>query len=204
MNMDPNLSAMMTHLAELAIPSATATIYNKVEAIIKGKATEQTVNELRQIINDLIKERNDLVGIAQAYEQELVAQQISDDNIQYIIDSVLPVLKVFVEKMPDDNDEKAARKEQAEEALDIIEQLLSVDMLTVLQVLGFNYKKAIGEPLTIVLQKLITSISRPDPQLAAENNRLNLQTSLALATIAQDEEAAERLKRVLTVWRATN
>lgn len=203
MNIDPNLAAAMAHLAELAIPSATATIYTKVETITKGKATEQAVNELRQIINDLIKERNDLVGIAQTYEQELVAQRISDKDIKYIIDSVLPVLKIFVDKMPDADEEKAAQKERAEEALDVIEQLLSVDMLTVLQLLGFNYKRAIGEPLTLVLQKLITSISRPDPQLAAETNRLNLETSLALATIAQDEEASERLKQVLGVWRAT-
>lgn len=193
----------MAHLAELAIPSATATIYTKVEAITKGKATEQTVNESKQIINDLIKERNDLVAIAQTYEQELVAQRISDKDIKYIIDSVLPVLKIFVEKMPASGT-AAAQKAQAEEAIDILEQLLSVDMLTVLQLLGFNYKRAIGEPLTLLLQKLITSISRPDPQLAAENNRLNLETSLAMANIAQDEEASERLKRVLGVWRAVD
>jgi hypothetical protein len=203
MNIDPNLAAAMAHLAELAIPSATATIYTKVEAITKGKATEQTVNELKQIINDLIKERNDLVAIAQTYEQELVAQRISDKDIKYIIDSVLPVLKIFVEKMPASGT-AAAQKAQAEEAIDILEQLLSVDMLTVLQLLGFNYKRAIGEPLTLLLQKLITSISRPDPQLAAENNRLNLETSLALANIAQDEEATERLRRVLGIWRAVD
>ena len=203
MNIDPNLAAVMAHLAELAIPSATATIYTKVEAITKGKATEQTVNELKQIINDLIKERNDLVAIAQTYEQELVAQRISDKDIKYIIDSVLPVLKIFVEKMPASST-AAAQKAQAEEAIDILEQLLSVDMLTVLQLLGFNYKRAIGEPLTLLLQKLITSISRPDPQLIAENNRLNLETSLALANIAQDEKASERLKQVLGVWRASD
>lgn len=203
MNIDPTLAAVMAHLAELAIPSATATIYTKVEAITKGKATEQTVNELKQIINDLIKERNDLVAIAQTYEQELIAQRISDKDIKYIIDSVLPVLKIFVEKMPASGT-AAAQKAQAEEAISILEQLLSVDMLTVLQLLGFNYKRAIGEPLTLLLQKLITSLSRPDPQLAAENNRLHLETSLALANIAQDEEASERLRRVLGVWRAVD
>ena len=74
MPLDPNVAAMMTHLAELAIPSATATFYNKVETITKGRANEQTVNELKQVINDLIKERNDLVAIAQACEQELLGQ----------------------------------------------------------------------------------------------------------------------------------
>jgi len=34
-----------------------------------------------------------LVQIAQAYEQEFVAQQISQEDIEYITDSFIPVLK---------------------------------------------------------------------------------------------------------------
>lgn len=198
MGIDPALATMMAHLAELAIPSMTASIYTKVETITKGKANEQTVNELKQVINDLVKDRNDLVAIAQAYEQELVGQRLQDKDIKYIIDSVLPVLRDLVDKMP-----AGAQQAQAEEALGFLEQLLSVEMLTVLQLVGFNYKRAIGEPLTLVLQKYITSLGRPDPQLEAENNRLNLEASVALANIAQDGEATERLKQVMTVWRGT-
>lgn len=200
MGIDPALATMMAHLAQLAIPSATATIYTKVETITKGKANEQTINELKQIINDLVHERNDLVAIAQAYEQELVGQRLQDKDIKYIIDSVLPVLKDLVDKMPTTDTQKA----QAEETLDILTRLLSVEMLTVLQLVGFNYKRAIGEPLTLVLQKLISSLSRPDPQFEAENNRLNLETSLALANIALDDEATERLKQMMAVWRGTS
>jgi hypothetical protein len=74
-------------------------------------------------------------------------------------------------------------------------------MLTVLQLVGFNYKRAIGEPLTLVFEKLMTSMGRPDPLLQAENNRLYLEANVSLTNIAQDAEATERLKQVMALWR---
>ena len=41
--------------------------------------------------------------------------------------------------------------------LEQIKSLLSVETLTIMQLLGFNYKRAIGEPLTLLLQKTIES-----------------------------------------------
>lgn len=199
MNVDPNLAAMMSHLAELAIPSVTNAIYSKVDAITRGKANEQTVNELRQIINDLIKERNDLVGIAQAFEQELVAQRMSDKDIEYIIDTVVPVLKQLVENMDQSGNSEVAQR--TEEGIDLLAPLLSVKTLTVLQLLGFNYKRAVGEPLTLLVQRLIMSQMRPDPQTKAETERIGVEANHTLLQIAQDEEAAERLRRVLIDWR---
>lgn len=197
MGIDPALATMAAHLAELAIPSATATIYNQVQKITAGKANEQTINELKQIINDLINERNDLVAIAQAYEQELVGQRLQDKDIQYIIDSVLPVLSDLVDEMTE-----GTSKVQAEEALAVVERLLSVEMLTVLQLIGFNYRRAIGEPLTLLLQKLITARIPADPAVAAETERLNAETATGLLSISQDEAATERFKEVLRVWRS--
>jgi len=54
-----------------------------------------------------------------------------------------------------------------------------------MQLLGFNYKRAIGEPLTVLLQKLIESKVPSNP---AEEQRANL---LALEII-KDPEASKR------------
>ncbi len=197
MGIDPALASMATHLAELAIPSMTASIYTKVETITKGRANEQTVNELKQVITDLVKDRNDLVAIAQSFEQELIGQRLQDKDIKYIIDSVIPVLRDLVDKMPTTE----ASKAQAEETLDILTRLLSVEMLTVLQLIGFNYKRAIGEPLTLLIQRLIGSQMREDQQSATEGRRVGMELDLAMLQIAQDEEAAERLKQLLAIWR---
>ena len=66
-----------------------------------------------------------------------------------------------------------------------IKKILSVETLTIMQLIGFNYKKAIGEPLTLLLKKAIESKIPTDAQT-------NANYILAMARIAQDEEATKR------------
>ena len=54
-----------------------------------------------------------------------------------------------------------------------------------MQLLGFNYKRAIGEPLTVLLQKIIESKIPTD-------STMNSKWALALANIALDEAATKR------------
>jgi len=136
----------------------------------------------------------------QAFEQELVAQRLSEDDICYIIDSVIPVLKKLIEQTAAAGGDTEAAKKMGD-ALDLLEPILSVETLTVLQLVGFNIKKAIGEPLTLFMQKLISSKFPMDQQAIPETNRLNAELNINLLKITQDAEASERLKRVLRVWR---
>ncbi len=43
-----------------------------------------------------------------------------------------------------------------------IKELISVDTLKTMQLLGFNYKSAIGEPLTQICANVINSLARKD------------------------------------------
>lgn len=54
-----------------------------------------------------------------------------------------------------------------------------------MQLLGFNYKQAIGEPLTLLLRKTIES------NIPADSTS-NSKWALALATLAQDKAATKR------------
>jgi hypothetical protein len=69
-------------------------------------------------------------------------------------------------------------------------------MLTVLQVVGFNFKKAIGEPLTLLLQKFITSKVPANPQNNLEYNKLLMTFNIELLKVAQDKNASDRLERL--------
>jgi hypothetical protein len=60
----------------------------------------------------------------------------------------------------------------------------------VLQLLGFNFRKAIGEPMTELVSKLILSKAQADPTLTLELNRLYLDVAL-------DPEAHSRLTSML-------
>ena len=81
-------------------------------------------------------------------------------------------------------------------AIDSLAPLLSVEMITVLQLVGFNFKKAIGEPLTLLLQKLITSQAPIDKQSNLEHTKLALTCSTEILKVAQDKDASERLEQL--------
>lgn len=91
-----------------------------------------------EIINELISEREEAIRIAQAYKSELDRIEISDENIQHLnntVGRVLEILKVMAPNTPLETYEQ-------------IKELINVDTLKAIQLLGFNYKAAIGEPLT--------------------------------------------------------
>ena len=59
-----------------------------------------------------------------------------------------------------------------------------------MQLLGFNYKKAIGEPLTLLLKKTIESKIPGDTMI-------NSKWALAMANIALDKDATERYYKLI-------
>lgn len=63
--------------------------------------------------------------------------------------------------------------------------------LTILQLLGFNFRQAIGEPLTDLLRDYILSV-KPNPKLA----ELELQQSVAAMQISLDPEASARFTAI--------
>ena len=119
--------------------------HDKIRAIKHKQNDKETINALEEIINDLISDKNELVQIAKCYEQEFVAQKISEDDIEYITDKLLPLLL----KIPGIHEQQNA-----------LEVILSKETLKILQLLGFNYKEAIGEPLTSVIAHAINALAK--------------------------------------------
>lgn len=87
-------------------------------------------------------DKSELVRIAQAYDQELVAQKISSENIEYITTKFVPLLREVMESAATDG---GRDMESAQQAIDLIEPILSIEAVTVLQLIGFNFRRAIGE-----------------------------------------------------------
>ena len=52
-----------------------------------------------------------------------------------------------------------------------IKELISIDTLKVMQLLGFNYKSAIGEPLTQICAKTISSLVDKKKSSTNYNNK---------------------------------
>lgn len=194
MDIYPHLAELGIRLTETAIRNAAGVVYNKIQAAKAKQDDKETIHELEEIISNLIFDKDDLIRIAQAYKQELVAQQISQENIEYITTKFIPVLKNFIKQAS--SDEKGGEGANIEQAIDALTPLLSVEMLTVLQLIGFNFKQAIGEPLTILLQKFITSKAPADPQSELDRSKLALKYNTEALKVVQDEDASERLEQL--------
>ena len=136
-------------------------ITTKIKALKKGRNNERTIQELEEIINDLINDRSELARIAQVYKEELVAQQIKSSDIEYITEELLPILKKLMTKT---GNKHTNQSEEFQNIIDILTPLLSVETFTILQLLGFNFKRAIGEPLTDLLRNLIMSKALGTPE----------------------------------------
>jgi hypothetical protein len=71
----PDIAELELQLANAAVRNAASAVTNKVNAIRARKLDQAAMNDLVKLVNELVDDKNQLIGIAQAYEQELVAQR---------------------------------------------------------------------------------------------------------------------------------
>lgn len=183
------LAELAVKLTESAVRNTAGMVADKITKIKAKRDEKQTIRELEGIVNDLLDDKNELIRIAKTFEQELVSQRISDDDIVYITTTLVPLAEKFVEKT---GDEKERTKNQ--ENLDMVKAVLSKETIMVMQLIGFNFKQAIGEPLTSLIRRLIESKM---PINDAELKRLNVINSNLSIEIAKDEAATNRLMKLL-------
>lgn len=142
------LTEMGVNLTTLAVKGTVAAATTKIRAIKTEKDIEMVRNTYDELINELLSEREEAIRIAQVYKWELEKIEISDKDIEHLHNTVTGVLAILRVMSPDAPLESFAQ----------IQKLISVDTLKTMQLLGFNYKAAIGEPLTelcadFILQK---------------------------------------------------
>ena len=91
--------------------------------------------------------KGEAIRIAQSYKNELEKYEISDKDIEHLNNTISTVLDILTDMSPDIDIESFKK----------FKDLISVDTLKSMQLLGFNYKKAIGEPLTELCSAKIAS-----------------------------------------------
>lgn len=89
-------------------------------------------------------------------------------------------------------DEAVENVKKQVESYEQIKELISVDTLKTMQLLGFNYKAAIGEPLTLMLKNFILSkVAEPDSLIA-----LQKIVTPEMVEILKDATAYENFKQI--------
>ena len=191
--MDPQLQTLGVQLAESTIRNSAQLVADRISAAEARREDRQTIAELEQIVSDLISDKAEIVRIAQAFESELVAQRISDDDVEYISTSVLPILRALAEQGA------VGDSSEAERMIDLLAPVLSVEMVTVLQLLGFNFRQALGQPLTALVSRAILAQSVQSSDGGNELRTLQVKRELALIELARDADAYERFHRMIGV-----
>lgn len=190
------LLGLGTALTELAVKGTATAVSSKIKAIKEEKSAEKIRSTYDEIINELLNEREEAVRIAQAYKSELEKVVISDEDIQHLHNTVSRILEIIKESQiasaePLGDEAVAAIKKQVE-TYEQIKALISVDTLKTMQLLGFNYKSAIGEPLTLMLKNFILSkVAEPDSLIA-----LQKIVTPEMVEILKDETAYENFKQI--------
>lgn len=142
------LIAMGTSLTELAVKGTATAVANKVKAVKDEKSADKLRGTYDEIVNELLSERDEAVRIAQAYKSELDRIIISDEDIENLnttVTRILDILKIFSPELDT-------------QSLQAFKDLISVDTLKTMQLIGFNYKAAIGEPLTMLCADAINGL----------------------------------------------
>lgn len=184
MDISPEVMQLGTSLAESAARNGASVITDKVRALRASGKQEDISAGLEEIISDLIADKSELTRIAQSYQSELVSQRLTSGDVKYIADTILPLLEQLADASPGPD------SEHFKASLEAAKPLLSVETVNVLQLLGFNFRRAIGEPLTTLCEKMIMSRADQSESLRIEAvKRDQLFVQLAL-----DSEASERFK----------
>lgn len=141
------LVEMGTALTELAVKGTASAVIKKIRAVKDVRDAEKLRVTYDALINEVLSEREEAVRIAQAYKYELDRIEISDEDITHLHNTISKVLDIL----------KAMSPDMPIESLESLKNLISVDTLKTMQLLGFNYKAAIGEPLTQLCANTISA-----------------------------------------------
>ena len=146
------LVEMGVSLTELAVKGTASAVTKKIRAVKDIKDAEKLRTTYDALINEVLQEREEAVRIAQAYKSELERIVISDEDIEHLHNTVSNILEIFKNIQlagVDPQDTLGVMRVQKQiETMEQVKNLISVDTLKTMQLLGFNYKAAIGEPLT--------------------------------------------------------
>jgi len=186
---DPTAKIIAQTVADLTAAAARNTVSavaNKVSAAKKKHDQAKTITELESLINELVNDKIEVERIAKTLENELVSQQISDADIDFIVNTIVPMVEKITE-----NDSKQ------QEYIDIARQLLSKETLKVMQLIGFNYREAIGKPLTILCRDSIGKLSSKPKVDQVELDVTTVKNQTALAQLSTDKESYDRFARLL-------
>ena len=137
-----SLVGLGVSLADLLSRNTIDYVGNKMRLAKEKKNLESQSVAYEEIINQLLKDKNESIFLATKYKEAYEQITISDEDIEYLQKTVRGAIQILFALSPQTDEVKAS--------VETLIELLNKDTLKTMQLLGFNYKEAIGQPLTEV------------------------------------------------------
>lgn len=131
-------------LKRLSLENTADAIYQKSGMLKQNKEISEIHTGYMEIINELMQQKQEAILIAESYRNDYERVQISDEDIKHLNETAKALLSTLLPLIPTTDGENADIK--GIETL--LNTFISTSTLRTLQLLGFNFKEAIGEPLT--------------------------------------------------------
>lgn len=184
---NPELMQASVQLGKYIGQQSTIGIRDRLRVSKESKSDKENINVLEEIIQELLAEKNQLIQIAQVYDEQVIAQKISEEDVEYIATNIFPLLEKLL-----DNSKDQEEAEKNRETLETFKPLLSKETFNIFQLLGFNYKRALGEPLTELVNGMIVS-QKPIPQdLNLRLQTLQHEHEIQYFKMVNDEDSFQR------------
>lgn len=184
---------LATQLASLTAKGTVSGIQTKISSMKNESNIDTLKKDYNELIDQLISERAEAIRIARSYKDELEKVEISDEDIVHLHNTIEKILDILKETIVVENNDNSQEIMNQISAFEQIKNLISVDTLKTMQLLGFNFKIAIGEPLTNMLKNFINSKSPASTQYEVFEKFITPE----MVEILKSETAYNNLKNMM-------
>lgn len=153
--MDGYTAQLITDTSTQLLKSSYGWITSKREIARNAKTLDEQSEKYEDIINQLLEDGDNAKNAALQYKELYESVTIKDEDIQYLRGTIERVFTIINDYKDDNKSEEESTSTKQD--IDAFLDLIHVDTLKTMQLLGFKYKDAIGKPLTDVCAEFIYS-----------------------------------------------
>lgn len=162
---------LASKLAETRSKTTFAWLDGAREKAKRAKTSDETRQAYEEIISELTQANAEYESIARGYKELYDQVVISEEDIKFLHSTLTQVFMAVFSPLPSDSPEEAEEKAANRQNVMMILDFINSDTLRTMQLLGFNYKEAIGKPLTQICAQLIEAKFSPQSNNKSRRNK---------------------------------
>ena len=185
-------------LSELIASNTASYVWDRIKTLKNSKDYQKSIATYEELLSKTLEERDEAIRIARAYKREIEKIEISDDDIKHLHETISQILNTLksLQEIQDPTGNNNSMDKTQFEIMEKLKDFISVDTLKTMQLIGFNYKTAIGEPLTEITRNFL--LSKLDT--SKEENALQRMLTPQLIEVLNSNVSTTNLIKLTKEW----